>query len=567
MSEETKAIMKTEGSKAAVSAFQLASTENPGAIIAQVQFNGENFDEWAQAMRTALRVKKKYGFVDGTVSKPGEDEADYEDWLSEDPKELWMEIKDRFSEGNGPRIQEIKTELAYCCQGNMSVIEYYGKLQMLWEDLANYDKVISCKCGGCSCNINVELEKKREDDRIHQFFLGLDTALYGGVRTSIISTDPLPNMNQVYSKVKSVEQVSIVMRGREQENTQVAFAVRGENHMGGKEEKGKMVCSVCKKSGHTVDTCFQVIGYPEWWSERPRGIGGFARGGGRQGNGRGRGGMARANVMVAQDGAETSGEAERSGYTGLTNEQWGTLVKLLESSKGNTPRLSGKSLSLDWVIDTGATNHMTCFSDLLLNRKYILPCTIGLPNGENSLAKEKGTVSFDDEFELRNVLFVPGLKCNLISVSQRVADLDVVMQIANKGCVIHDRITRSVTGAGELKNGLYFFRRLREFRVLHLNKDGAEDLWHKRLGHPSNGVFDLLPVVGSRNKDFSVCDICLKAKHCREVFHTSDNKSDGVFDMIHVDLWGPYRRPTLCNSYYFLTIVDDFSRGVWVYLL
>ncbi|XP_010495419.1 PREDICTED: uncharacterized protein LOC104772515 [Camelina sativa] len=463
--------MKSEGSKAVVSAFQLAPTENPGAIIAQVQFNGDNFDEWAQAVRTALRVKKKYGFVDGTISKPDEDEAEYEDWLSaksmvalwilntidpkvrrtlankEDPKELWTEIKDQFSEGNGPRIHEIKAELAHCRQGNLSVIEYFGKLQMLWEDLSNYDKVISCKCGRCSCNINGELEKKREDDRIYQFLLGLDTALYGGVRMSTISKDPLPNMNQVYSKVKSVERVNTVMRGREQENTQVAFAVRGGNSLTGKEEKGKMVCSVCKKTGHTPDTCFQVIGYPELWTERARGNGGFAQGGGRQGIGRGRGGMAHANIMVAQDGADTSVEAERSGYTGLTNEKWGTLVKLLENSKGNTPRLSGKSLSIDWVLDTGATNHMTGFSDLLSDQKYILPCTIGLPNGNNSLAKEKGTVKFDDDFELRNVLFVPELKCNLISVLQLVADLDVVMQIANKGCVIQDRITRSVTGA------------------------------------------------------------------------------------------------------------------------
>ena len=165
------------------------------------------------------------------------------------------------------------------------------------------------------------------------------------------------------------------------------------------------------------------------------------------------------------------------------------------------------------------------------------------------------------------MLFVPELRCNLISVSQLIADLDIVMQIANKGCVVQDRITRNVTGAGELKDGLYFFRRLTYFKALHLNKDGVEELWHQRLGHPSNGVFDLLPVVGTRTKDFSVCDTCLKAKHCREVFHSSENKSNGVFDMIHTDLWGPYRRASLCNSYYFLTIVDDFSRGVWVYLL
>lgn len=60
-------------------AYHLATTENPAAVIAQVQFNGDNFDEWAQAVRTALRVKKKYGFVDGSVKKPNEDKADHED--------------------------------------------------------------------------------------------------------------------------------------------------------------------------------------------------------------------------------------------------------------------------------------------------------------------------------------------------------------------------------------------------------------------------------------------------------------------------------------------------------
>lgn len=84
----------------------------------------------------------------------------------------------------------------------MSVIDYFGKLQVLWEDLTNYEKTLVCKCGGCSCNLNTELERKREEDQIHHFLLRLDDAVFGGVRTSIISTDPLPNMNQVYSKVK-----------------------------------------------------------------------------------------------------------------------------------------------------------------------------------------------------------------------------------------------------------------------------------------------------------------------------------------------------------------------------
>lgn len=132
-------VEKTEA-KVTPAAYQLASNENPGAIIAQVQFNGDNFDEWAQAVRTALRVKKKFGFVDGSVTEPNKSASEYEDWISaksmvtlwilntvepkvrktlankEDPVELWKEIKDRFSEGNSPRIQKIKAELAFCRQ-------------------------------------------------------------------------------------------------------------------------------------------------------------------------------------------------------------------------------------------------------------------------------------------------------------------------------------------------------------------------------------------------------------------------------------------------------------------
>ncbi|CAA7040935.1 unnamed protein product [Microthlaspi erraticum] len=108
---------------------------------------------------------------------------------------------------------------------------------------------------------------------------------------------------------------------------------------------------------------------------------------------------------------------------------------------------------------------MTGYVDLLNDRKYMLPCGIGLPNGKQSLSREKGTVIFDEDFALKNVLFVPDLRCNLISVSQLIKDLDVVLQIANKGCVIQDRIERRLIGAGELRDGLYFFRRLKNFRA------------------------------------------------------------------------------------------------------
>ena len=30
-----------------------------------------------------------------------------------------------------------------------------------------------------------------------------------------------------------------------------------------------MICSHCKRSGHDANSCFALIGYPEWWGDRP----------------------------------------------------------------------------------------------------------------------------------------------------------------------------------------------------------------------------------------------------------------------------------------------------------
>ena len=41
---------------------------------------------------------------------------------------------------------------------------------------------------------------------------------------------------------------------------------------------------------------------------------------------------------------------------------------------------------------------------------------------------------------------------------------------------------------------------------------------------------------------------------------------EDLFEIIHSDVWGHYTVPSSCGAHYFLTIVNDASRGVWVYL-
>ncbi|KAH9779201.1 retrovirus-related pol polyprotein from transposon RE1 [Citrus sinensis] len=374
-------------SKSATSPYFLSANDNPGNIITQVQLKGDNYDEWARAMRTALRAKKKFGFIDGSVIQPSDDSMTQEDWWTvnsmqiswilntieptlrstityrEVTKELWDDIKERFSAGNGPRVHQLKSELAECKQRGITVMSYYGKLKMIWEELGNYEQYPMCRCGGCACNIGAELDKRREDERLHQFLMGLDDATYGTVRSNILSTEPLPTLNRAYAMIIQEERVCSITRGKEQQVEAMAFAVQTVTSLKGRtESKDKTVlCSNCKRTGHVAESCFQLIGYPDWWGDRPRGGGGRGTGRGQGGQkqlaasgGKGQGGQIWANAaQVTTQGSmaqEQRVEGDKSGLNGLSNEQWNLLLNLLNGQKeGNQGRLNGPQFEdADW---------------------------------------------------------------------------------------------------------------------------------------------------------------------------------------------------------------------------
>ena len=74
----------------------------------------------------------------------------------------------------------------------------------------------------------------------------------------------------------------------------------------------------------------------------------------------------------------------------------------------------------DWVIDTGATDHMvhsiTCFTTITAT----LNTFVNLPNGEVASITHVGIVKISEHLILHNVLCVPSFSFNLISVSQLV---------------------------------------------------------------------------------------------------------------------------------------------------
>lgn len=96
--------------------------------------------------------------------------------------------------------------------------------------------------------------------------LGLDDTIYGTVRSNILALDPLPTLNKVYLMLVQEERVKTISRGKEERADVMALTTPTQSNGW----DSRIICSHCKQTGHDVENCFALVGYLEWWGNRPR---------------------------------------------------------------------------------------------------------------------------------------------------------------------------------------------------------------------------------------------------------------------------------------------------------
>lgn len=119
-----------------------------------------------------------------------------------------------------------------------------------------------------------------------QFLMGFNTC-YDHIKDQILLMDPLPSLDKTYSMLSSIERQNKVNNSRTIEMTY--FVARNPNYGGDgqkghyaqsnhgtqggrfvKIDKSNLKCDYCNGTKHTRESCFKLIGYPEWWGERGR---------------------------------------------------------------------------------------------------------------------------------------------------------------------------------------------------------------------------------------------------------------------------------------------------------
>ena len=115
------------------------------------------------------------------------------------------------------------------------------------------------------------------------------------------------------------------------------------------------------------------------------------------------------------------------------------------------------SSSSKWIIDSGATDHMTGNHHLFSSyTPYANPSSITIANGSNSCVIGSGSVHPTPSIHLPSVLNVSDLAFNLLSPSKLTKQLNCSISLFPDYCLIQDLTTKQIIGEGTSLEAITF---------------------------------------------------------------------------------------------------------------
>ena len=220
----------------------------------------------------------------------------------------------------------------------------------------------------------------------------------------------------------------------------------------------------------------------------------------------------------------------------------------------------------NWILDSGATQHM-CKDRSKLNNFENFSTTITTANNSTMSATGKGDIKINTKdgksFTLQNVLYVPHLASNLLSIHYATRNPLINFKILNNECQI--MYGDNLMATARSKDSLFILETLPSYAYSSTTPNSLT--WHKRLGHINEEYMTRDPIKSSIGNISSFsCDTCSKNKSTRIISRKTPTKAKRPLHKIHSDLAGPITPTSLGGNKYVVTFTDDFSRYSWVFL-
>ncbi|XP_058777098.1 uncharacterized protein LOC131651452 [Vicia villosa] len=428
--------------------FFMHPSDNPGLSLVSPVLNNNNFHSWSRAIKLALRSKNKLGFIDGTLPRPKSSDSKYLAWdrcnnmvmawltnsidkensesvlWMDSAKEIWDELHERYHQGDIFRISDLQEEIYAHKQGDQTITQYFTTLKKLWQEFDNFRPIPSCICEPvCHCSLSSTIKTYRDNDYVIRFLKGLNDC-YAPVHKL------LAYINKSNKKGPSSDQTS--------------------KNSAYQKSKGIKICSYCNKPGHTIEVCFKKHGLPPYLKKSQI-----------------------AQVSTEDSTTDKPDDTDQcSNQSVLTVDQQRALLALLQqndssnsitvqhlqtSHSGMIPIIiSNTKIGFsDWLLDTGATDHVCHSLSMFKTINTISPINIKLPNGAIVTTNKFGSVYFSDVLHIHDVLYIPTFFTNIISVSKLCHSLDCTLTFTSTACIIQGNLTLMKIGAARIHQGLY----------------------------------------------------------------------------------------------------------------
>ncbi|XP_010463087.1 PREDICTED: uncharacterized protein LOC104743738 [Camelina sativa] len=388
--------------------FFLHNEYHPGLNIISLCLDETKYDDWSYVMRISLDTKNKLKFIDGSLPRPLVMDPNFDMWYRcnsmvkawllnvvspqiyrsilrmNDTTDIWRDLYGRYHLTNLPRTYNLTQEIQDLRQGSLS--KYYTRLKTLWDQLDGLEEPDD----PCVCGKAARLHLKAKRAKTVKFLAGLNESYVIDDSQKVFTTATPPTAFQV-SQAPLAPALSPA--------PDILYVHNGPN-------KGRPICSFCNRVGHIVERCYRKHGFPPGFTpkgkfgertHKPQGVQSVA-----------------AQVSLSPMPEKQSIE----GMIGnLSKDHLQNIIALFSSQLQSTapvitpaaastsqsaldhPSISFSNpvyyfigilavskhiLSNDiWVIDSGATHHVSHEKDVFISLDTSVESFVNMPNGQH----------------------------------------------------------------------------------------------------------------------------------------------------------------------------------------
>ena len=515
----------------------------------------KNWQVWKYQMQVILEARELWGHVDGTATRPALSESSSSGSSAQStfekavrktkallvtsinsglvhlitecqtPKEIWDKLKERFERNTVANKLFLKQKFfSMKMKDSDSVDEHLRRMKEITDQLAAIKAPIP------------------EDEHIVALLLSLPRS-YNTLITALTAKGDELSLAQVHQALRSEEEKRGLSKGKDGGRG----TDKGETALQHEKTSRKPIkCFGCGEENHVIRNCPKRKKGKHEYRNKP-------------------GNSSKHNAAPAD--ADEKGDEDFEGNI---------FVVGLSATKENSC----------WIIDSGASQHMTANRDLLVNySEFPKPEPVALGDGRSVNAYGYGQVNItmilgnkekdQQKSILTKVLYVPKLATNLFS-ARAAASKDKVVQFGHTLCWIKDTKGR-VVARGRLVGNMYRLD-------CKVNEPGNQasvanetvsklDLWHQRMAHLNVGQMKTMVskelITGTDipgTGKLSFCQACAEGKAHRAPFKPlGEIQSTRRLELVHSDVAGPMQTESFGGAKYFVTFIDDYSRCVTVY--